>query len=72
MDHRVKRSIRVAEPVLDGNEALYVMDCIQSTWISSRGTYIDRFEQLLAEYCQVPYAVVTNNGTTSLLTTVSW
>jgi perosamine synthetase len=52
--------------VLDGNEALYVMDCIQSTWISSRGTYIDRFEQLLAEYCQVPYAVVTNNGTTSL------
>ena len=66
MDHRVKRSIRVAEPVLDGNEALYVMDCIQSTWISSRGTYIDRFEQLLAEYCQVPYAVVTNNGTTSL------
>ncbi|MFZ4083089.1 MAG: DegT/DnrJ/EryC1/StrS family aminotransferase [Pirellula sp.] len=66
MNHRINRSIRVAEPVLDGNEALYVMDCLQSTWISSRGTYIDRFEGLLAEFCEVPYAVVTNNGTSSL------
>ena len=66
MNQRINRSIRVAEPVLDGNEALYVMDCLQSTWISSRGSYIDRFEKLLAEHCQVPFAVVTNNGTTSL------
>jgi perosamine synthetase len=66
MNQRTNRSIRVAEPVLDGNEALYVMDCLQSTWISSKGSYIDRFERLLADYCQVPFAVVTNNGTTSL------
>ncbi|MFM8572416.1 MAG: DegT/DnrJ/EryC1/StrS family aminotransferase [Pirellula sp.] len=66
MNRRINRRIRVAEPVLDGNEALYVMDCLESTWISSRGSYIDRFEGLLAEYCQVPHAVVTNNGTTSL------
>lgn len=66
MNHRINRRIRVAEPVLDGNESLYVMDCLQSTWISSRGSYIDRFESLLAEFCQVPHAVVTNNGTTSL------
>lgn len=66
MNQRMHRQIRVAEPVLDGNESLYVMDCLESTWISSRGAYIDRFEGLLAEYCQVPNAVVTNNGTTSL------
>ena len=30
--------VRVAEPVLDGNEAQYVLECIQDTWISSRGT----------------------------------
>lgn len=61
-----QRNIRVAEPVLDGNEIAYVMDCLKTTWISSRGSYIDRFEKLLAEYCEVPCAVVTNNGTTSL------
>ena len=61
-----RRTVRVAEPVLDGNEAAYVLDCLQSTWISSRGSYIDRFEKLLAEFCEVPCAVVTNNGTTSL------
>ncbi len=59
-------NIRVAEPVLDGNEADYVMNCIQETWISSRGKYIEQFEQMLAEYCQVKDAVVTNNGTTAL------
>lgn len=58
--------IRVAEPVLDGNEADYVMDCIQETWISSRGKYIEQFERMLADYCQVKDAVVTNNGTTAL------
>jgi perosamine synthetase len=66
MNQRMHRQIRVAEPLLDGNESLYVMDCLESTWISSRGSYIDRFEGLLAEFCQVPNAVVTNNGTTSL------
>lgn len=58
--------IRVAEPVLDGREAEYVLDCIQETWISSRGKYIERFEAMLAEYCGVAEAVVTNNGTTAL------
>ena len=58
--------IRVAEPVLDGNEAEYVMDCIQENWISSRGKYIDRFESMLADYCDVQEAVVANNGTTAL------
>lgn len=58
--------IRVAEPVLNGNEAKYVLECIQDTWISSRGKYIDRFEQMLADYCDVGHAVVTNNGTSAL------
>ena len=38
-------SIRVAEPVLNGNERAYVLDCLDSTWISSRGKYIEQFEQ---------------------------
>ncbi|MFN7890873.1 MAG: DegT/DnrJ/EryC1/StrS family aminotransferase [Pirellula sp.] len=61
-----KRFVRVAEPVLDGNEKKYVLDCLEENWISSKGKYIDRFEKLLAEYCGTRCAVVTNNGTTSL------
>jgi perosamine synthetase len=62
----MNRKIAVAEPVLDGREAEYVMDCIQETWISSQGKYIQRFEKMLADYCGVKSAVVTNNGTTAL------
>jgi perosamine synthetase len=61
-----QRIIRVAEPVLDGREAQYVMECLKTNWISSRGTYIERFEQLLASYCGVEHCIVTCNGTTSL------
>jgi perosamine synthetase len=59
-------SIRVAEPVLDGREAEYVLECLRDTWISSRGKFLDQFEAMLADYCDVSDAVVTNNGTTAL------
>jgi perosamine synthetase len=62
----VHKCIRVAEPVLDGRESEYVLECLQETWISSRGKYIDRLEAMLAEFCEVSDAVVTNNGTTAL------
>ena len=52
--------------VLDGNERAYVLDCLDSTWISSRGKYIERFESEFAKFCDVPHAVATNNGTTAL------
>jgi perosamine synthetase len=58
--------IRVAEPVLDGNERAYVLDCLDSTWISSRGKYIEQFESMVAEFCGVQHGVAANNGTTAL------
>lgn len=58
--------IRVAEPCLDGNEKRYVMDCLESSWISSRGKYIEQFEQMVGDFCGAAYAVATNNGTTAL------
>ncbi len=62
----MKKTIRVAEPCLDGNEAEYVQKCVKDTWISSRGEFVERFESELAELCGVQHAVVTNNGTTAL------
>jgi perosamine synthetase len=61
-----RRFIPVAAPSLSGNEAKYVMDCIESTWISSTGKYIEQFEDLFARFCGVKYAVTCSNGTTSL------
>lgn len=60
------KRIPVAMPVLNGNEKLYVMDCIDSNWISSVGSYIKRFEQQFAEYCEAGHAISCCNGTVAL------
>jgi len=54
------------EPVFLGNEENYVLDCIQSGWVSSVGSYVDRFEQSLAQYVGASYAVSAVNGTSAL------
>ena len=56
----------VAEPCLMGNEKKYVLDCMESGWISSHGKYIHAFEEAFAKFCGVKHAVTTNNGTTAL------
>ncbi|MEM7338495.1 MAG: DegT/DnrJ/EryC1/StrS family aminotransferase [Actinomycetota bacterium] len=58
--------IPVARPNLDGNEEKYVLDCVRTSWISSNGEYIARFEEAFAERCGTRHAVATNNGTTAL------
>jgi perosamine synthetase len=63
----IKQSfIPVAEPCLDGNEKAYVTDCIQSGWVSSIGSYIQRFEEHFAAFCGTRFAISTSNGTTAL------
>lgn len=61
-----KQFIPVAAPTLAGNEKAYVMDCLDSSWISSRGQYIERFESAFAEFCGVRHAVSCTNGTVAL------
>ena len=58
--------IPVWEPVLDGNEKRYVLDCLETNWISSLGSYITRFEESIAAYCGVPHGVATSSCTTAL------
>ncbi len=58
--------IPVCEPTLIGNEKKYVLDCIETNWISSMGKYIEQFEQGFAKFCGVKHAVAVNNGTTAL------
>lgn len=48
-----------------GNEQRYVLDALQSSWISG-GAYVDRLEADFARYCDSPYAVTASNGTAAL------
>ncbi|KIP94867.1 DegT/DnrJ/EryC1/StrS family aminotransferase [Pseudomonas sp. HN2] len=58
--------ISVAQPKLAGNERKYVLDCLDTNWISSNGKYIGAFEESFAAFCGVKHAIATNNGTTAL------
>jgi len=62
----MEKFIPVAAPSLTGNEKKYVIDCLESTWISSVGKYIGAFEQAFAEFCDVNYTVSCSNGTAAL------
>ncbi len=53
-------------PALDGREAQYVMECLETTWISSNGRFIGAFEAAVAEFLDVRHAVAVSNGTTAL------
>jgi perosamine synthetase len=54
------------EPVFFGNEKKYLNECIDSTFVSSVGKFVDRFEAMMAEYTGAKYAVATVNGTAAL------
>jgi perosamine synthetase len=61
-----KRFLPVAEPALAGREREYVLECLESTWVSSNGPFNERFERAFAEYCGVDHAVSCANGTVAL------
>jgi perosamine synthetase len=54
------------EPTFIGRESEYVLDCLSTGWVSSVGSYVDRFEAMLSEYTGVGCAVATVNGTAAL------
>lgn len=58
--------IPVCEPLLDGREREYMNLCLDTNWISSGGSFLDRFERGFAEYCGCRYGIATTSGTTAL------
>ncbi len=56
----------VAIPNLNGNEFKYLTDAFLSTWISSTGKYIDKFEREFSSYSDCDYGVTVSNGTVAL------
>lgn len=64
--YRTQEFIPLHAPVFNGNERQYVADTIESTFVSSVGTYVDRFEKDMAVYTRSASAVATVNGTAAL------
>jgi len=61
-----KDFIPLHEPVFFGNEKKYLNECIDSTFVSSVGKFVDTFEEMVADYTGAKYAVATVNGTAAL------
>ena len=58
--------IPISQPSITQKEIDYVNDAVTSTWISSLGKYIDRFEAEFADFCQSRYAICVSNGTVAI------
>ena len=58
--------IPLCVPEIRGNEWKYIKECLDTNWVSSVGSFVDRFERELASYVGTKYAVATCNGTAAL------
>jgi aminotransferase in exopolysaccharide biosynthesis len=58
--------ISLHRPVFEGNERQYLVDCIDSNFVSSVGTKVTEFEEKVAEFTGARYAIATMNGTAAL------
>lgn len=61
-------SIPLSVPNLSGNELKYVTECLNSEWVSSEGTYVEKFSDAVKDYTKAKYAVPCVNGTSALQT----
>jgi perosamine synthetase len=64
--YKTKELIPLHAPKFNGNEKKYILETIDSTFVSSIGNYVDEFEQQMAEYTGIKYAVAIVNGTSAL------
>ena len=58
--------IALHEPRFKGNEKKYVNECIDTTFVSSVGKYVTRFEEMIAEFTGAKHAIAAVNGTAAL------
>jgi len=64
--YNTKELISLHSPQFKGNEKKYLLETIDSTFVSSVGKFVDQFEQKISEYTGVKYAIATVNGVAAL------
>lgn len=62
----MSKVIPLSEPSFIGNEKKYINECIDSGWVSSAGSYVDKFEKSIAEYTGAKNAISIVNGTSAI------
>jgi perosamine synthetase len=62
----MNKFIPVCSPWLPGNEEKYVLDALKTNWISSKGFYLDKFEEEFAKYTGTKFAVSCTSGLAAL------
>ncbi|MBL9093925.1 MAG: LegC family aminotransferase [Planctomycetaceae bacterium] len=65
-DSAAREPIPLCTPVIGGNAWKYVKDCLDTGWVSSVGSYVERFEQMTAQRLGAKHAVATSSGTAAL------
>ena len=63
---RAEKTIALHEPEFGGREWAYVKECLDTGWVSSVGSFVDRFERDLALHTGAAHAIATSNGTSAL------
>ncbi len=58
--------ILLSGPNVSGNEWKYVKECLDTAWVSSVGSYVDKFEGIVADFSGSQYGIASSNGTSAL------
>ena len=61
-----EKFIPLSVPNICGNEWKYIKECLDTGWISSVGSYVDRFEAMVAQFVGVKYGIAAVNGTAAI------
>jgi len=62
----MKIKIPVAEPLIEEEELKLLSEAVRSGWVSSKGKFIEEFEENFAKYIGAKYAIATSNGTAAI------
>ena len=60
------KTVLLSVPNISGNELKYVNECLETGWISSAGSYVNKFEKVVADFVGAKYGIATMNGTSGL------
>lgn len=64
--HHLNPHVPVNEPLLEGNEAKHLTECIETGWISSEGPFVSKFEEGMAAIAGQHYGIAVSSGSAAL------
>ena len=62
----LKKNVPLHEPKFIGNEKKYLKQCIDTSFVSSVGKFVDKLEKKIAKYTRAKYVIATTNGTSAI------